>query len=72
MKTAKANEQLFKTMKTILKNINLGLIRVHWRRCSAVSHCRGVPSLPWPQAERRILLSSQFATRTRNLGFSCT
>ena len=27
IKTAKANEQLFKTIKTILKNINLGLIR---------------------------------------------
>jgi len=28
MKTAKANEQLFRTMKTVLKNISLSVIRV--------------------------------------------
>jgi len=45
MKTAKANEQLFKTMKTILKNINSGLIRVSGKQ-SVIIDIGALQSLP--------------------------
>jgi len=46
MKTAKATEQLFKTMKTLLKSINLGLTEDCWHRFTVVSQslCAAVES----------------------------